>query len=66
MTSSISKADGLRKIRGWRADFSMNKGLYLLAIPIFLYFLIFCYLPMFGLVMSFLNYIYTPVRAQAA
>ena len=56
MTSSISKADGLRKIRGWRADFSMNKGLYLLAIPIFLYFLIFCYLPMFGLVMSFQNY----------
>ena len=56
MTSSISKADGLKKIRGWRADFSMNKGLYLLAIPIFLYFLIFCYLPMFGLVMSFQNY----------
>ena len=56
MTSSISQTDGLKKIRGWRADFSMNKGLYLLAIPIFLYFLIFCYLPMFGLVMSFQNY----------
>ena len=56
VTSSISQTDGLKKIRGWRADFSMNKGLYLLAIPIFLYFLIFCYLPMFGLVMSFQNY----------
>ncbi len=26
----------------WRADFILNKGLYLLAIPIFLYFFIFC------------------------
>ena len=44
------------KSRGWKADFKVNKGLYLLAIPIFLYFFIFCYLPMFGLVIGFENY----------
>ena len=56
METSVAKANKLRKSRGWGADFSLNKGLYLLAIPIFLYFFIFCYLPMFGLVISFENY----------
>ena len=56
MESSVIKVTKLRKSRGWGADFSLNKGLYFLAIPIFLYFLIFCYLPMFGLVISFENY----------
>ena len=56
MESSVTKVTKLRKSRGWGADFSLNKGLYFLAIPIFLYFLIFCYLPMFGLVISFENY----------
>lgn len=37
----------------WGHDLKMNKGLYLLAIPVFLYFLIFNYAPMFGLVIAF-------------
>ncbi len=40
----------------WRRDWKMNKWLYFLAIPIFLYFLIFHYLPMFGLVISFQDF----------
>ena len=56
METSLAKRGSLRTSRGWKADFSLNKGLYFLAIPIFLYFLIFCYLPMFGLVISFENY----------
>lgn len=37
----------------WKHDFKMNKGLYVLVIPVFLYFFIFHYLPMFGLVIAF-------------
>lgn len=40
----------------WRRDWKMNKWLYLLAIPIFLYFFVFHYLPMFGLVISFQDF----------
>ena len=39
--------------RTWKQDFLMNKWLYILVVPIFLYFFIFSYLPMFGLVMAF-------------
>ena len=34
----------------------MNKPLYLLAIPIFLFFLVFNYLPMFGVVIAFQDF----------
>lgn len=40
----------------WKHDFLMNKSLYFLAIPIILYFLIFNYAPMFGLVIAFENF----------
>lgn len=40
----------------WRRDWKMNKWLYILAIPIFLYFFVFHYLPMFGLVISFQDF----------
>ena len=42
-----------REHRTWKQDFLMNKWLYILVIPIFLYFFIFSYLPMFGLIMAF-------------
>ena len=42
-----------RQCRTWKQDFLMNKWLYILAVPVFLYFFIFNYLPMFGLVMAF-------------
>ncbi len=37
-------------------EFGQNKYLYLLSVPIFLYFIIFCYGPMFGLVIAFKQY----------
>lgn len=43
-----------------RRDFKMNKSLWLLVIPVFLFFFIFNYLPMFGLVIAFQDY--KPVR----
>lgn len=42
-----------KKKRTWAKDFKMNKWLYVLAVPVFLYFFVFNYLPMFGLVMAF-------------
>jgi putative aldouronate transport system permease protein len=40
----------------WRRDFRMNWSVYLLFIPILAYFIIFCYLPMFGIVMAFQDF----------
>ncbi len=40
----------------WKHDFHMNKSLYFLSIPIVLFFLIFNYAPMFGLVIAFEDY----------
>lgn len=45
-----SKAAGATS---WRHDFLMNKWLYLLMIPVVVYFFLFNYLPMGGLVMAF-------------
>ncbi|MCD8068315.1 MAG: ABC transporter permease subunit [Lachnospiraceae bacterium] len=44
------------KKRTWKYDFKMNKGLYLLSIPVIAYFFVFSYLPMGGLLMAFENY----------
>ncbi|MBP5305712.1 MAG: sugar ABC transporter permease [Lachnospiraceae bacterium] len=41
---------------GWKHDFAINKSLYLLTVPIVVYFIIFCYVPMFGVVMAFQDY----------
>lgn len=40
----------------WKHDFLMNKWLYLLMIPVVVYFLVFNYAPMGGLLMAFENY----------
>lgn len=37
-------------------DMKMNGSLYLLMIPVVVYFILFCYLPMYGIVMAFQNY----------
>lgn len=53
MASTKRNSAGKQKRVSWRHDFKMNKGLYLLTIPIVLFFLIFNYVPMFGLVIAF-------------
>jgi len=42
--------------RSWIHDLRMNKALYFLTIPIVLYFIVFSYAPMFGLVIAFQDY----------
>ncbi|WP_072329428.1 MULTISPECIES: sugar ABC transporter permease [unclassified Paenibacillus] len=59
--SAISSRPGYRegkqlKRRGWMRDISRDRYLYLLALPMVLYFLIFKYVPMWGLVISFQEY----------
>lgn len=51
MTRNKSESKG--KKNGWKHDLLVNKWLYILAIPIILFFLIFSYAPMFGLVIAF-------------
>ena len=48
----VSYKDG----RSWIYDLKMNKWLYVLAVPIIIYFIVFNYAPMFGLVMAFEDY----------
>jgi putative aldouronate transport system permease protein len=40
----------------WKRDFGMNWGVYLLFLPVLVYFIIFNYLPMFGIVMAFQDF----------
>lgn len=44
------------KKRTWAYDLKMNKSLYILAVPIIAFFVIFHYAPMAGLLMAFQNY----------
>lgn len=55
----LNKAPKVAKIT-WRRDFKMNWKVYLLVLPIIIYFIIFNYLPMGGLVMAFQNF--NPVK----
>ena len=52
--STSGKAKGICTF--WKKDFRKNKSLYFLAIPLILYFVIFNYAPMFGLVMAFQDF----------
>ncbi len=45
--------------RKWRAD---DRQLFLLSLPTAVWFLLFCYLPMFGLIIAFKNYRVAPGR----
>lgn len=40
----------------WKKDFARNKMIYLIFLPVFVYFFVIHYLPMFGVVMSFQQY----------
>lgn len=48
------------KIISWweivKKDFRVNKSLYIMALPIIVYYILFKYLPMYGIVISFKNY----------
>ena len=50
---SVEKHFIWKKVLG---ELSINRTLYLMAIPVLLYFIIFCYIPMGGLVIAFKKY----------
>ena len=45
-----------KPLSGFLGELSVNRYLYLLAIPVLLYYALFCYLPMCGIVIAFKNY----------
>mgnify|MGYP000414606409 CR=1 FL=1 len=50
----MKKMNAVKKQKtNWKHDFLMNKWLYIMMLPIIVYFLIFNYAPMFGLVIAF-------------
>jgi putative aldouronate transport system permease protein len=50
------KAVSLSEEISWESDFRMNWGVYLLFTPVLAYFIIFNYLPMFGIAMAFQDF----------
>jgi putative aldouronate transport system permease protein len=46
----------IKQTANWKSDFRMNWGVYLLFTPVLAYFIIFNYLPMFGIVMAFQDF----------
>ncbi len=57
MTASKNKKDSKNSLRvALKKDWQKNKTLYFMAIPIILYYLIFHYAPMGGLIIGFKNY----------
>ena len=51
-----SKRKGEHGRTTWKSDLSMNWALYLLFTPVLIYFFIFNYLPMFGIIMAFQDF----------
>lgn len=49
------KDPGLNRV-SWKRDWKKNKTIYLLFLPVFIYFFVFHYLPLFGIVMSFQDF----------
>lgn len=58
--SAAGQGRAHRSRRGFPSEIARNKHLYLLALPALLYFVIFAYLPMFGIVIAFQDY--SPVQ----
>ena len=42
--------------RSWKKDFRRNGSLYLLVIPVVLFYILFCYKPMYGALIAFQDY----------
>lgn len=57
MSMKKDKSTQIRKKRRWTRD---DSELALLGLPTFVWYILFCYLPMFGLIVAFKNYKVTP------
>lgn len=56
VSSALEQRKRAPVMGAWKKDFVRNKAVYLIFLPVFLYFFIIHYLPMFGVVMSFQQY----------
>lgn len=58
--AQIKESKNIRKKRNWKKIFSRdikkNYELYIMIIPIVIYFIMFCYIPMYGAVIAFKSY----------
>lgn len=55
----IGTSIGQKKISFWtkvKKDYKKHKWIYLMAIPMIIYFIVFCYIPMYGVIIAFKNY----------
>lgn len=66
-TAADKNNHGLEQKNRWyyikkeiKADFKVNKSLYLLVLPVIIYYLLFHYKPMYGVIMAFKNF--TPAK----
>lgn len=44
------------RIKAIKSDFKINKSLYLLLLPVLVYYIVFCYGPMYGAIIAFKNF----------
>ena len=54
-TKTVTKSNSDFK-KAFKKDFTKNKSLYIMFLPIIAYFVIFCYMPMYGVLMAFQDY----------
>ena len=54
-TKTVTKSNSDFK-KAFKKDFTKNKSLYIMFLPIIAYFVIFCYMPMYGIFMAFQDY----------
>jgi putative aldouronate transport system permease protein len=56
MKNSTKSVNAVSLKTSWKSDFRMNWPVYLLILPVLIYFFIFNYLPMFGVVIAFQDF----------
>ena len=56
MMKKVKKHNSLSRWNVIKADFRINKSLYLLVLPVLIYFAVFWYTPMYGALIAFKNY----------
>ena len=56
MMKKLKKHNSISKWNVIKADFRINKSLYLLVLPVLIYFAVFWYTPMYGALIAFKNY----------
>ena len=63
MIAAVNRNPVSRKRMGYLQNILHNPVLYLMALPVILYYVIFCFLPMYGVVIAFQDYV--PARGVA-